>query len=231
MSNPEAIEIWHGNIIAEDAHFQAYWRILDFIEQTHAAKIANEQLRKRYVGVRGRLRTILAEILNEQPSKINIEKTGHGKPYLVDHPELVFNLSHSAGVLVIAVGYNCQLGVDIENCKPRANLFALVDKCFSEEESIYWGNLPEGQKISVFYHFWTRKEAFVKATGRGIALGLSHCVIDPENQTTFLRVPADYGPATKWHVRDLVLAQGVCSALVADKALMNIRVFDLDSSI
>lgn len=229
MSDPEAIEVWHGNIIAEDARFQAYWRILDLNEQVHSAKITNELFRKRYVEVRGRLRIILAKIVNEQPHKINIRKTEHGKPYLVDYPDLVFNLSHSAGVLVIAVGYNCQLGVDIENCKPRGNLSALVEKCFSEEESKYWVKLPEGQKTSGFYHFWTRKEAFVKATGRGIALGLNLCVIDPQNQKTFLRVPVDYGPAIKWHVHDLVLAQEHCSALVADKALMNIRMVELDS--
>lgn len=226
--NIDAIDIWHGNIAAEDAHYQNYWRVLDAAEQAHAEKITNDLLRKRYVEVHGRLRKVLAQTLNELPEKISIKKAEHGKPYLADTPELAFNLSHSANALVIAVGWNCQLGVDIEGCKPRTSLAALVDKCFAEEEIAYWNRLPEADKTLEFYRFWTRKEAFVKATGRGIALGLNHCVINPENQAEFLRVPADCGQASTWHVLDIALGQGVCSALVTDKNVIGVRVIDLE---
>ena len=217
------IQIWHGNIDIEDACYQNDWRVLDAAEQERAEKIKNGLLRKRYVAVHGRLRNVLAQVLNEPPEKINIKKAEHGKPYLPDRPELVFNLSHSAAAMVIAVGRNCQLGVDMEYCKPRASLVALVDKCFSKEEAKYWNALPEAQKTVEFYRFWTRKEAFVKATGRGIALGLNQCVINPENPVEFLRVPADYGPAERWHVLDMDWGQGVCSALVTDKDKVEVR--------
>lgn len=225
--NTDPIQIWYGNMAADDAHYQNYWRILDAAEQAHAEKIKNDLPRKRYVEVHGRLRNVLAQTLNERPEKINIKKTEHGKPYLADTPELVFNLSHSADAMVIAIGRNCRLGVDIEYYKPRAGLAGLVDKCFAEEEIAYWNNLPETQKTVGFYRFWTRKEAFVKATGRGIALGLKHCVISPENQNTFLRVPADYGQAAMWRVLDMALGQGVCSALVTDKNIVGVKLIDL----
>ena len=228
--NTDTIQIWHGNIAAEDAHYQNYWRVLDAAEQAHAEKIKNDLLRKRYVEVHGRLRNVLAQTLNESPEKIKIKKAEHGKPYLADTPELAFNLSHSANTMVIAVGWNCQLGVDIESCKPRTSLAGLVDKCFAEEEIAYWNKLPEAQKILEFYRFWTRKEAFVKATGRGIGLGLNRCVINPENQAEFLRVPADYGQASTWHVQDIALGQGVCSALVTDKDIVDVRLMDLAST-
>jgi len=210
-------------------HHQNYWRVLDAVEQAHAQKIKNDLLRNRYIEVHGRLRNILARTLNEPPEKISIKKAEHGKPYLNDNPELVFNLSHSAAAMVIAVGWNCRLGVDIENCKPRTSLAALVDKCFAEEEIAYWNKLPDAQKIPEFYRYWTRKEAFVKATGRGIALGLNHCVINPENQTEFLRVPAGCGQTSTWHVQDMELGQGVCSALVTDKDRVEVRLIALES--
>lgn len=227
--NADTIQIWHGNISAEDANYQSYWRILDAAEQAHAGRIKIDLLHKRYVAVHGRLRNILAQTLHESPEEIKINKAEHGKPYLPDTPELAFNLSHSADAMVIAVGWNCQLGVDIESCKPRASLAGLVDKCFAEEEIAYWQKLPEAQKIPEFYRFWTRKEAFVKATGRGIGLGLSRCVINPENQAEFLRVPADYGQGSMWHAQDIALGQGICSALVTDKAIVSVKFMDFES--
>ncbi len=225
--NIDTIEIWHGNIAAEGAHYQNYWRILDAAEQARAEKIKNDSLRKHYVEVHARLRNVLAQTLNEPPEKINIKKAEHGKPYLVDTPELVFNLSHSASAMVLAVGWSCRLGVDIEICKSRASLNGLVDKCFAEEEIAYWNKLPEVQKTAEFYRFWTRKEAFVKATGRGIALGLNLCVINPENQAEFLRVPEDCGQASTWHVQDIALAQDICGALVVDKNIVGVKLMDL----
>ena len=223
IMSADSIQIWHGNIDTEPSHYQNYWRVLDAAEQAHAGKIKNDLLRKRYVATHGQLRNTLAQIVNESPEKINIKKAEHGKPYLADRPELGFNLSHSVTALVIAVGWNCRLGVDIETCKSRTGLTALVDKCFSRDEIEYWNKLPEVQKTTEFYRFWTRKEAFVKATGRGIALGLNQCVINPENPVEFLSVPADCGQASTWHVLDMDFGPDVCSALVTDKDIINVR--------
>ena len=225
----ETVKIWHGKVTAEDAHYQAYWRVLDEAEQTQAGKFKNALLHNRYVEIHGRLRMLLAQKLNQSPEKIRIKKAEHGKPYLADYPELAFNLSHSADRVMIAVGWNCQIGIDIEICKQRINLCGLVDKCFSEEEVAYWINLPDDQKKQAFYRFWTRKEAFVKATGHGIALGLKQCVINPENSTEFLRVPDNCGQASAWHVLEIDLGEGVWGALVADKAFADVRLMDFYS--
>jgi 4'-phosphopantetheinyl transferase len=200
--------------------------VLDEGEQAQARKYNNALLHKRYVESHGRLRNLLAKTLNQSPEKIRIRKAEHGKPYLADYPELAFNLSHTADSLMIAVGWNCRLGVDIEIGKQRINLSGLVDKCFAEEEADYWTQLPETQKNLEFYRIWTRKEAFVKATGHGISLGLNQCVINPENPAEFLRVPDNCGQASVWHVQDIDLAEGVFSALVADKKFSLIRLMD-----
>jgi 4'-phosphopantetheinyl transferase len=220
------LAIWHGKVSAEDAYYQAYWRVLDADEQAHAGKLNNPLLHKRYVEIHGRLRILLAEILKQPPEQIRIKKAEHGKPYLADYPELAFNLSHTADRVMIAVARRCQLGVDIEICKPRHNLSGLVEKCFAEEEAAYWEQLSELQKTQAFYRFWTRKEAFVKATGRGIVLGLNRCVINPENPAAFLRVPESCGQAAAWHILDVDLGGEVCSAVVADTPFSVIRLMD-----
>jgi len=229
--NGESVDLWHGELAAAGSAYQHYWPFLDAAERAHAEKLSNPLLRARYIEVHGRLRSILSRYLGQAPGQINIKKAAHGKPYLVDCPSLAFNLSHAANSLAIAVALDCQLGVDIERCKPRNNLSLLVDKCFADVEATYWHQLPESEKTVAFYSFWTKKEAFVKATGRGIALGLKSCVIDPSNPNLFLNLPADYGQAPVWRIAeiDLPSGQSLCGALVRDKAIAKVNLFDFSA--
>lgn len=224
----DTIDIWHGHVEAEDKHYQRYWRMLDEAEQVHAGKLKNPLLRYRYVGIHGRLRELLAQLLMLSPEKLNIKKTGFGKPFLADHPDLVFNLSHSGSAFLIAVAFDCRLGVDLEYFKNRVDFSGLVNHCFAEEEITYWNRLPEIRKKSEFYNFWTRKEAFVKAVGRGLALGLKQCVVNPENPAEFLRIPPDCGSVSIWRVLGLDLGEDVFSALVVDKDIAGVRLRELE---
>jgi 4'-phosphopantetheinyl transferase len=208
-----AIKIWLGNIAALDDDYQRYWGFLDQTEQQHALTIKNGQIHNRYVEIRARLRILLGNIVNAKPDQLRIHKAEHGKPYLVDYPEVAFNLSHSADKLAVAIAYDCDLGIDIEQCKPRKTLAALVDKCFAEEEKKYWRQLPEAERTQAFYRFWTRKEAFVKATGKGIALGLKQCAINPLNPVELLRIPKGYGEVSEWLIQDIEMGAAMCGAL------------------
>lgn len=221
LTDNDTIKLWQGEILATEADYPHYWRILALSEQQHASSIVNGQLHKRYVEIHARLRILLAQTLNTNPKKLRIHKAEHGKPYLVDYPELKFNLSHTDNRMVVVIAKNCELGVDIEQCTPRKNLAAMVDKCFAEEEKNYWLRLPTSQQTLAFYQFWTRKEAFVKATGRGIALGLKYCVINPDNQRELARIPEKYGLASDWLIQDFDLGEAICGALVAQNKMGN----------
>jgi 4'-phosphopantetheinyl transferase len=214
VDSPE-IKLWQAEIAGTEADYQHYWRILAPSEQQHAHAIKNRRLRGRYVEIHARLRIVLGDAVNTEPERLIIHKAEYGKPYLVDYPELAFNLSHTADKMVLAIAYGCELGIDIEQCKTRANLAALVDKCFAEEEKDYWQQLPEPLQTKAFYQFWTRKEAFVKATGRGIALGLKRCVINPGKPKELLRIPKGYGLASEWLIQDIGLGESMCGALAA----------------
>ncbi len=198
----------------------AYLPLLNSAELARADSLSHPLMRQRHIEVRARLRLLLADYLQQAPADIRIVRTEQGKPYVPDHPHLVFNISHTARQLVIAIAHQSQLGVDIEHAKPRANLAALVAKCFADVEATYWHSLPDTQKTTAFYRFWTKKEAFVKATGRGIALGLKDCVINPLRPETFLSLPKAYHPDS-WRIIELQLATPttddlLCGAVVMD---------------
>lgn len=215
VDQPE-IKLWYGDIAETEADYPKYWRILDANEQHHANAFKNERLRRRYVEIHARLRLVLADVTNAAPEQLRIHKAEYGKPYLPNYPELAFNLSHTGNKMVVAMAYNCGLGVDIEQCKPRKSLAALVDKCFAQVEKSYWQKLPESQQTQAFYRFWVRKEAFVKATGRGIALGLNQCAINPKNLNEFLTIPQTYGKASEWLIQDIDMGESICGAVVAN---------------
>jgi 4'-phosphopantetheinyl transferase len=209
------IRLWHSDCGATDVDIPYYWHILGPSEQQHALTLVNESIKSRYVEIRARLRILLGDVLNTQPDKLRIPKTAYGKPYLRDYPELSFNLSHTANKMVVAIANDCDLGIDIELCKARASLAGLVEKCFAEEEKHFWYQLADSEKTRAFYRFWTRKEAFVKAVGRGISLGLNRCVINPLNPTELLKIPDSFGQTSEWLIQDIDLDESICGAVVA----------------
>jgi 4'-phosphopantetheinyl transferase len=217
------IDVWYSQHL-DNALYAQHWRVLDNAEKMRAEKFKTPLLQQRYVAAHGFLRHILAHYLSVSADSIRIDTSTHGKPYLPDYPELAFNLSHTGDALMVAVAELCQLGVDIEQCKPRPMLADLANRCFGSEELTYWQQLPEAEQLRAFYQFWTRKEAFVKATGFGIALGMKDCVLNPDKPQTFLAVPAACGVASDWHSRDIAVEEGMCAALVADKAIAKVIV-------
>lgn len=217
MSLPN-ITLWYGDIpeatLKQDL-------LLEPFEQIRANNLQLDTTRQRYIAVHGQLRLLLANVLNTNPQQLRIARNHYGKPYLNDYPEVAFNLSHTANKLAVVIGFKCQLGVDIERVKPRDNVKALVTRCFAEEEQAYWQQQPKLEQLRVFYRFWVRKEALVKAIGRGIALGLSQCVINPENPSRLLRLPAGYGQPADWLIGDIDCGETVCGAWAMKATTVN----------
>ncbi|MEQ1529363.1 MAG: 4'-phosphopantetheinyl transferase superfamily protein [Methylococcales bacterium] len=219
------VQLWHGEL-AEHSNLQQYQQLLDTTEQNQVNLIKNPLQQQRYIQSHGLLRLRLAEALNEKPQTLKFNKSRHGKPYLLDYPDLAFNMSHSGQQLLIGIAHNCRLGVDIEVAKPRTNLAGLVNKCFADTEADYWRQLPEEQKTPEFYRFWTAKEAFVKATGQGIALGLQHCVLSVTEPRQLISVPDAWGAASLWRTQELQLGASVYAALVVDMPTCTVSIND-----
>lgn len=211
---PNTVDVWLFNLDQLIYNEDVLWPILEAREQAQAAKFRFPVLRQRYIHTHGVLRQILADYLPSiYPENIRIVPAEFGKPYLSDYPELFFNLSHSGSWVLIGVA-SSDVGVDIEVISARSGLPGLVEKCFAPTEREYWQQLPLNQQTAVFFDFWTRKEAFVKAAGRGIALGLERCVIDTDCFADFAAIPIECGQVDDWQMIPLEAAENCKAALV-----------------
>jgi 4'-phosphopantetheinyl transferase len=221
--NPGEFSVWLGAIEKPNAD-PAAWLLLDERERQRALKLVEETLRTRYVHIRASVRKLLADIVGDRPAQLNIQIEAFGKPYLANYSELTFNLSHSGSYVLLGLGYRCRLGVDIEVGKKRIDLKGLVNKCFAEEEQAIWRTVPDLAKPAHFYQTWTYKEAFVKAVGRGLALGLPAVIPDLNQSGRFLHVPKNCGFASDWHSLSLTAAPYYYAALAADRTIDSLSI-------
>lgn len=213
MNTPPFVNVWHGNLDASTYCPDYFWSLLDDQQKSKAAQFTNPKLKQRHIAVRGWLRLCLADALQSPPEALEFALGAHGKPFLPQHV-VDFNLSHTGNELVVAIGNIGPIGVDIERIKPRASLTELAARCFSESELNYWQHLPDDQRCPAFYRLWTQKEAFVKAVGRGIALGLEHCQIDCQNGNRFEKIPAEFGKGHQWKITALTTTDDIVGSLV-----------------
>lgn len=211
-----AIDLWLEELAVTDEEYRYYWSFLDKNEQCKAMRFVQITHSRRYVASHGKLRLILAEYLGMPPEKISYTEQAFGKPVIVinglEH-EIKFNLSHSDNQMLVAVGLESQIGVDIEVWNGSVDAVSIANICFAEAERCFWNGLPESRKDEFFYRFWTRKESFVKAVGVGIGLDVSRVVSSPVGAARFLSVPEGYGPAGDWALVDLHFGSGIGAAL------------------
>jgi 4'-phosphopantetheinyl transferase len=93
-----------------------------------------------------------------------IRKEAAGKPYLVNHPGIYYNISHSGDYAACAVS-DCPIGIDIQYHEKR-NLENVARKILAADELESYEQ--SGCREEMFYYFWTKKESCLKYTGQGI---------------------------------------------------------------
>jgi 4'-phosphopantetheinyl transferase len=140
-------------------------RFLNLEERNRSERFFKEKDRNRFVICRSILKIVLAAHSNLDVSTINIDYDFNKKPYLASHPELQFNISHSENLAVIAISQN-KVGIDIEYRNKDFEFNNLLADIFNTNEILDIQNAAN--KEYAFYSLWTRKEAFVKALGKGI---------------------------------------------------------------
>lgn len=225
VSSPEnGIRIWIANVDSnspeEIDHLLAS---LDPSERQRAAQFHFEQDRRRYIVAHGVLRLVLAETLGCSPKTLVLEKSVQAKPELRqsehDQRRLKFNLSHAAGWALIAVCWNRELGMDLESAESlpgdEQSLSQLAARVLSKRELEAWNAILNPLKRrSAFLRMWTRKEAYVKATGEGLHHDLAD--IDLPADAAPFDVPSAKRPADRWIVHDLSVPVELTAALAVE---------------
>lgn len=201
----------------------AKWeRYLSDDECRRADRFRTPALRRRFVAGRGGLRAVLSAYLGCAPERVEFVYGRHGKPALAQGliaGPFEFNLSHSGELALCAVSSVGVVGVDIETIRPmEANGQNLIGRFFSARERDEFFALPDPERLAAFFRGWTRKEAFLKATGTGLSTVLDSfdVPLDPAAPPAVLRVADDPGAPARWSLFDLDPGPGYAAALAVE---------------
>lgn len=217
---PGDIHVWKIDLKSPDSQLNHFRDTLSRDEIIRAERFYFPEHRQRFIIGRGSLRHILSRYLDVDPGQIRFTYEPHGKPVLADklaESHLFFNLAHSEDLALCAVNYKQKIGVDLEYIRQLSDLETLAHRFFLPEEYAVLRSLPPGEQQQCFFRYWTCKEAYLKATGRGLAELEQVGVNLPVNQPAKLLVGGE------WSLRELVPAEGFVGAIAIAGKSENLR--------
>lgn len=214
------VHVWRVDLGLEAAYLRRLEQNLSADERERASRFRFARDRARFVGARGLLREILALYLYASPGRLSFSYGAHGKPFLAgEHSTLRFNVSHSFDAMLLAIAHMREVGVDIEGV--RNSGFAmneLGETVLSEPEKQALAQFRGEDRRTNFLRFWTLKEAYIKADGRGVSLPLERIDVSaPEGLVAMLdETTGEWRTCPRWELRTLAPVPGYVAALAAE---------------
>lgn len=144
--------------------------ILSDSEMARANRFAHPLERLHYLTAHRALRETLSKCTGIPPKSLKFALGPHGKPTLENVKHCHFNLSHSAGLALIGISQEAEIGVDIEVLDQQNNINAMADMVLTQSEQLALQCLPVTEQQRAFLTCWTRKEACLKALGTGLTV-------------------------------------------------------------
>jgi 4'-phosphopantetheinyl transferase len=107
------------------------------------------------------------------------------------------------------------VGVDVERIRPMRDADRIAERFFSAREAEAFCKVPPAEQDAAFFSLWTRKEAWLKATGDGISESLSKFEVTflPEDEPRVLAIAGDTAAGAAWSLCALNPASGFVGAL------------------
>ena len=229
-----AVHVWRVPL-DDEVGVEESWRLLSPEEHARAERLHDVVRRRRYVLAHGALRALLAAYLEAPPSAVAYVVGEHGKPSLAARDgmrgQVEFNLSHSEDIALVAVARGQPVGVDVQHWSDSVEHLRLAERFFSPQERVALRALShEAEQVpGAFFAAWTRKEAYVKATGHGIARGLHHfdVTIAPGEHARLLADRLDPEAPARWSITALDPGPRYSAAVVAAAPLRVVERFAL----
>jgi 4'-phosphopantetheinyl transferase len=192
--------------------------LLDETERARADRFVFEADRRRFVTAHAWVRIVLGRCLDQAPESLRFTAGRRGKPRLVDGAaDLRFNLSHAGERALLAVTRGQEVGVDIE--RERAiGTSDLARRFFAPSEWQALQGMDPSEQIPAFFRCWTRKEAFIKAIGDGLACpldGFEVSLSDAESPQLLRSCTAVEGGLERWRIVSVPVEPGYRAAVAA----------------
>ncbi len=209
---PLAVHVWEIDLGQESTPEAAVLPLLSVQELERLERRRTPEARLRFLNTRAALRNILGGYLNAPAASLRFTYGVHGKPHLAGSG-LEFNLTHSGNRALLAVGRGLELGIDLEQMRPRAVL-PLARRFFHADEVAWLETQPAAEQPHAFHRLWCMKEAWVKAMGEGVLhTPLRKLKVQtPADARQPLRLP----PGGAWHGQELSAEVGCAAALVTN---------------
>ncbi len=215
------IHVWQASLSVDGAVLHMLQKTLTEEEVTQAKQFYFEKDQQHFTIARGVLRTLLAQYVHTDPSLLRFDYNAYGKPSL-GHPfnesRLHFNVSHSHEIALYAFTYARQIGVDVEYMRSDIEYDQLAKYSFSAHEQAVLYTLPKALKQQAFFNCWTRKEAYIKAKGKGLSipLDLFDVSLEPGEPARLLASRETDQETICWSLQELLPSFGYAGALAVE---------------
>ncbi|MGD0568944.1 MAG: 4'-phosphopantetheinyl transferase superfamily protein [Candidatus Sulfotelmatobacter sp.] len=219
LSLPEdEVQLWRVDLEAIGPDELRWQKVLSSDESTRAFRFHFSRDRRRYAASRALLRMILAAYLAVDPAELSFSYSDKEKPSLgAAHSGsgVTFNISHSGGIALLAFTRRREIGVDVEQIRSDFDLEGIAQRFFSAHEQQELFALPSEERANGFFRCWTRKEAYIKATGDGLSLPLTQfdVSINASKENALLATRPDRSEAGRWQMREVPAGPGFVAAL------------------
>ena len=176
-------DVWWANPTAATP---ALSHLLDEVERGRYAAYRREIDKQRFLTGRSLIRGVVAAELGITPAEVVLDSScfdcgkPHGKPRVVGST-LEVSISHSGDWVALAMTEGAPVGIDVEEVRD-AEVEGLAGICFSPSELATFEALPTADRRGAFFTYWARKEAVVKATGKGMSVSMSKLTLTAHNE-------------------------------------------------
>lgn len=180
------VDLWCARLDVATEVVEELYSFLSPHEKVRADRFHFARDRSRFVVSRGALRELLGGYLKIAPASVELANDEKRKPFVQAGPHLSsqapvrFNASHSESLAVFAFSRELELGVDIEYIHRDIDFAAISERHFAPEERVELNQLASDARREAFFRVWTRKEAYLKATGDGLRTSLGSFTVSLE---------------------------------------------------
>lgn len=168
------VHLWYGfpGEVVDDLLIARYVEILSKEERLRYSSFFTSEFSVQYLLTRVLIRTVLSRYIDIAPADWIFKRNVYGKP-IVDASmtlgsDLSFNVSHTCGLVIAAVGRSVRIGIDAEPVD-RLIVSDIIERVLTEGEISAMCELPLGEQKRRFIELWTLKESWLKAIGVGLS--------------------------------------------------------------
>ncbi len=180
LLKPGQVHLWFAfpDEIQSPELLEQYQRLLSEEENARRKRFRFERHGHRFAVTRALVRTTLSLYADVEPETWRFATNPYGKPEIEEamNPQGIrFNLSHTRGLIVIALVLKHEIGVDVENPERRSDISRIANRFFSKPEAEDLKDAAEkdeAQAREQFFRYWTLKESYIKACGKGLSMPL-----------------------------------------------------------